>query len=212
MSASLPHPSARRSPASSAPDRATARSPAHAACSRAATTASMPAPRTAGRTPSAPAAFPSRCRARATTQPSTCASQCIFYLTVFGEVIPWRISCSSPVLATKSLDFDATILPDQPMKSLLFHGDRHPFHTIYYATQVNSQTLTGRQEYSSPPRPVNALGPVDSGDIGDNRASASVAYAGGPSQTGDCCSSQTSTEGALRRAGLLLGPFFGRGE
>jgi hypothetical protein len=89
------------------------------------------------------------------------------------------------------------------MKSLLFHGDRHPFHTIYYATQVNSQTLTGRQEYSSPPRPVNALGPVDSGDIGDNRASAVVRSAGGPSasQTGDC-SSQTSTEGFAPRSFL----------
>jgi hypothetical protein len=89
------------------------------------------------------------------------------------------------------------------MKSLLFHGDRYPFHTIYYATQVNSQTRTGRQEYLSPPRPVNPLEPVDSGDIGDNRASAVVAYAEGPSMTGDC-SSQTSTEGFAPRS------FFGK--
>jgi len=209
--ASLPPPSARRSPALPAPGRATTLPRAHAACSRAATTASMPAPRTAGRIPSARVASRRRYRARPTTQPSTCASQCIFYLTVFGEVIPWPISCSSPVLVAKSLDFDATILPDQPMKSLLFHGDRYPFHTIYYATQVNSQTRTGRQEYSSPPRPVNPLEPVDSGDIGDNRASAVVRYAGGRGlRPGDVL--PKLTEGALHRAGLLLGPFLGEAE
>jgi hypothetical protein len=87
-------------------------------------------------------------------------------LTGAGGVISWKISCNHPVMVRNTLDFARIILSGLHEKSGLDHEHRGLFHTIYYATSLNTSNGK-RPTLLSSPSPVNRGLPVESGDIGD---------------------------------------------